>query len=432
MTQPAKALLVLGAGSDQLFMIQTAQRMGYVTVAVDANPDAPGLQIADYSQPIDFSNVDRVIRYCEQLLSDGVNLTGVSTMGSDIPHLVAAIAKHFGWPGPSQQTGLWASHKFAMKQRFEQMGIPVPSYALIDSEAAILALWQQWGCDKLIIKPTDRAGSRGVRIIQDAAEVASALAHARSFSLNGEILLEEFIDGPQISTESIIDGDQAATPGFADRAYEGMECFWPNIMENGGWLPSRQSAEAQAQISALAERAARALGIDSGVAKGDIVVCPRRGPMVIEMAARLSGGDFSASLVPLSCGINYVETVINIALSNSVSLKELTPKHQLWVANRYFFLPQGQLQAVEGLEWLKGQAFCNKLEFYPQIGSQLPEILSHANRSGVFVLTAPSQEVLEQQIEAAYSRTRFKVNGYWYSGRPTSMQEHPLSIQLQD
>src|SRR5690606_24952324 len=129
MTQPAKALLVLGAGSDQLFMIQTAQRMGYVTVAVDANPDAPGLQIADYSQPIDFSNVDRVIRYCEQLLSDGVNLTGVSTMGSDIPHLVAAIAKHFGWPGPSQQTGLWASHKFAMKQRFEQMGIPVPSYA---------------------------------------------------------------------------------------------------------------------------------------------------------------------------------------------------------------------------------------------------------------------------------------------------------------
>lgn len=431
MTVKSKALLVLGAGSDQLFMIQTAQRMGYVTVAVDANPAAPGLGVADYAQPIDFSDVDAVIRYCEQLLTDGVNLAGVSTMGSDIPHLVAVIAQHFGWPGPDIQTAHWASHKFAMKQRFEQMGIPVPRYALVDSEAAILSLWQQWNCDKLIIKPTDRAGSRGVRVIQQQADVAPALAHARSFSLNGEILLEEFIDGPQISSESIIAGDQAATPGFADRVYEGMECFWPNIMENGGWLPTRQSPSAKAKISALAERAARALGIVQGVAKGDIVVCPRRGPMVIEMAVRLSGGDFSASLVPLSCGINYVQTVIDIALGEQIDLDDLIPKHNLWVANRYFFLPPGTLEAIEGLDWVEAQPFCKKLEFYAGVSAKLPPILSHANRTGVFVLTADSQALLTQQIEQVYSRTRFKINGRWYSGRPTAMQDGPLKFAHQ-
>lgn len=422
----SKALLVLGAGSDQVFMIKTAQSMGFLTVAVDANPSAPGLKVADYAQAIDFSAVDKVIQYCTQLQAKGIYLAGVSTMGSDIPHIVAAIAKHFGWPGPSEQTGQWASHKFAMKQRFEQMGIPVPRYALVESKENILALWQEWGCDKLIIKPTDRAGSRGVRIIHQQADIISALEHARSFSLNGEILLEEFIDGPQISTESIIAGDQSATPGFADRVYEGMECFWPNIMENGGWLPTRQSPSAKAQISVLAEKAARALEIVQGVAKGDIVICPRRGPMVIEMAVRLSGGDFSASLVPLSCGINYVKTVIDIALGEQICLDDLIPKHNLWVANRYFFLPPGKLEAIEGLDWVAAQTFCKKLEFYAEAGVELPTILSHANRTGVFVLTADSRVILEQQIEQVYSRARFKISGQWCSGRPTAM--HELSL----
>ncbi|MCG9713273.1 ATP-grasp domain-containing protein [Shewanella insulae] len=426
MRPQTKTLLVLGAGSDQCFMIQTAQQMGYCVVAVDANPQAPGLKLADYARAIDFSDTLSVIDYCHQLLQEGVVLSGISTMGSDIPHIMAAIAKHFGWPGPSEQTGYWATHKLAMKQRFEQMGIPIPLYAQVETEADIMARWREWGCDKLIIKPTDRAGSRGVRIIRQEEEVNAALTHAKSFSLNGEILLEEFIDGPQISTESIIVNEQKATPGFADRVYEGMECFWPNIMENGGWLPSRHSQEAQVQISALAERAASALGIEKGVAKGDIVVCPKRGPMIIEMAARLSGGDFSASLVPLSSGINYVKTVIDIALDNPVDLTELNAQHQLWVANRYFFLPPGQLEAVEGLKWIREQGFCQKLEFYPQISDQLPLIMSHANRSGVFVLTAETLPQLEKQIEAVYSYARFRIDGKWYSGRPTAILETPL------
>ena len=131
----------------------------------------------------------------------------------------------------------------------------------------------------------------------------------------------------------------------------------------------------------------------------------------------------TASLVPLSCGINYVKTVINIALDNPVDLSTLTPQHELWVANRYFFLPPGQLEAIEGLEWLEAQPFCQKLEFYASIGTQLPPILSHANRSGVFVLTANTLPQLEQQIEAVYNQVRFKIESNWFSGRPTSMQE---------
>ena len=155
----SKGLLVLGAGTDQVFMIKTAREMGLITVTVDANADAPGLAIADYSEAIDFSDIKQVIDYCEGLISDGVPLVGVSTMGSDIPHLVAKIADHFKWIGPSLDTGMWASHKYKMKQRFNEKDIPVPRYSLIKSSEQIKDLWNEWQVKRVIIKPTDRAFS---------------------------------------------------------------------------------------------------------------------------------------------------------------------------------------------------------------------------------------------------------------------------------
>ena len=127
----ANALLVLGAGTDQLYMIKTAKKMGLKVVAVDGNPEAPGLFIADYAQAIDFVKIDQVIRYCEKLISQGVKLKGVSTMGSDIPHLVSKVSSYFDWTGPSLETGTLASHKYKMKLRFQEMGVAVPRFSIV-------------------------------------------------------------------------------------------------------------------------------------------------------------------------------------------------------------------------------------------------------------------------------------------------------------
>ncbi len=399
-------------------MIRTAQAMGLLTVAVDANENAPGLAVADFGEAIDYSNIDAVLSYCEALIAKGVPLAGVSTMGSDIPHLLAIVCDHFKWPGPSLETGKWASHKYEMKRRLSTKGIPVPRYALVDDAGQILELWRKWQVEKVIIKPTDRAGSRGVRIIETAEEAKSAFEYAISYSHNGEILLEEFIDGLQISTESIILGEEAVTPGFADRVYDSMDCYWPNIMENGGWLPSSVDHEVREKISRLVENAARALGVNNGVAKGDVVICPRRGPMIIEMAARLSGGDFSESLVPLSCGINYVRTVIELSIGGKPDLEQLIPVHNKAVANRYFFPPQGVLEEIRGLAEIEKIPELHKLDIYVSAGDLLPEIDSHARRAGVFVVVGNNRQVVQEIVDDIYRTVEFKIGGKWHDASP--------------
>lgn len=413
-----KALLILGGGPDQVFMIKTSKEMGYVVVCVDGDPNAPGLKLADYSKAINFTEIYNVIAYCKNLISEGINLSGVSTMGSDIPQIVSQIATFFNWIGPSAKTSEWATHKFKMKTRFIEKNIPVPRFGLVKSAREISDFRKVWDVDTVIIKPTDRSGSRGVIRIYKNDDLDYALNYAKKYSLNNEILLEEFILGPQISTETIIYNGVAITPGIADRVYDDTTAFSPIIIENGGWLPSQVSPKLRQDICVLVEEAARALGVENGVVKGDIVICAARGPLVIEMAARLSGGDFSQSLVPLSLGINYVRSVIEIAMGEVPDMDELKPKKNTVVANRYFFPPAGILNNIKGVEEVRKIPQLKKLDIFLKTGNILPIIDSHSKRAGVFVVEGDDRVSVQNIINKIYNTIEFQVDGNFFSGNP--------------
>jgi len=411
-----KCILLLGGSSDQLFIIKSAHEMGLETAVIDGNKFAPGLALGTYSAPIDFSNIPVVIDYVYGLKRRGVNICGVSVMGSDVPHIVSTIAQEFSWIGPSAQTGKWAIDKYEMKCRFVEKGIPIPKFTLVRSSEDVVNCWKKWNFSSVVIKPTDRAGSRGVRIISQTDEVKDAYENAVYCSKNGDVILEEYLAGPQISTESIFTEAHAVTPGFADRVYEGMDVFWPQIMENGGWVPSLVDHAMKKAVCDLVEKAARALGIQRGVAKGDVVIHPEKGPVIIEMAARLSGGDFSESLVPLGYGINYVKAVLKIAIGEDPDWDDMLPKWQKAVANRYFFLPPGKLEAIEGMDSIQNTRAVKKLKIFYEIGDTIPEISHHGQRVGVVVIAGENRETVQKDIDQIYNSLKFKVNGRWVTG----------------
>jgi len=414
-----KALLVLGGGIDQVFMIKTTKEMGYLTVCVDGNPDAPGLKLSDHSKVISYTEVNDIINYCLNLLKQGINLSGVTTMGSDIPHIISQIASFFKWIGPSTETGQWTTNKFKMKSRLKEKNIPIPRFGLVETKNDIHKLRETWDANDVIIKPTDRSGSRGVYLISQYQDLDIAFNYVKKYSLNNQIILEEYVPGLQISTETIIHEGKSITAGFAERVYSDTKGLYPNILENGGWLPSNVTKNIHKKVCTLVEDAARALKIDNGVAKGDVVICKKRGPLIIEMAARLSGGDFSESLIPLSTGINYVRTAIQVALGEkNINLALLKSSSHDFVANRYFFVRPGIFEGISGLNLFLHDPEVKKLELNYKIGSQLPIIDSHATRTGVFIIKAKNKKLVEAKIRQIYETVKFKIDGVWVSGHP--------------
>lgn len=415
-----KYILILGASQDQLFIIKTAQNMGIGTVVVDANKDAPGLNIADYSATIDFSNISAVLSFIDDLQNNGVDVCGVSTMGSDVPHIVSEISNHFHWIGPSTSTAELATNKYYMKKHLQSADIPVPRYSIVKNKGDILQRWNEWKCKKIIIKPTDRAGSRGVHLLSFRDDIEKAFANSYSNSLINQVIAEEYIDGLQISTESILFDGLVETPGFADREYVGMDSFYPQVMENGGWVPTNLCNDTEETVKQLVEDAAKIMGIHSGVAKGDVVIDSQKGPMIIEIAARLSGGDFCESLVPIGTGVNYVEEVIRIAIGQKPLWDKLMPRFNQTVANRYFFPPPGVLQDIRGVNIVSHLAGIKKVLMYNQVGDTIPRITSHGQRAGVFIIAARNRNSVQEIIDHVYENVEFKIDGKWYNGHPTN------------
>lgn len=394
-------LVVLGASSDQLFMILTAQQMGLKVLAVDGDSKAEGAQVADTFVHVSTRDVPAILSFLDDFTKSGATVLGVSTMGSDIPDIVAAVAEHLGTPTISKEDAAVATDKLRMKQRFAEHKIPIPWFCEIGSYDKLQKVIEEHGI-ALVIKPNDRSGSRGVFLLDTACDVENLFNKARDFSFSKRVLVEEFLPGLQISTETIMFNGQAHTPGFADRNYDLLDQFRPQIMENGGWVPSCLDEAGRAAVEKLVEQASLALGVINGVTKGDVVMSPD-GPKMIEMAARLSGGDFCESLVPLSTGVNYVKTVIEIATGQQPDLAALAPKFQRAVANRYFFPKAGRLLRVEGTDEVNGWDWVHKLEFWYQPGDVVPQSLSHAHRFGVFVVAAPDRVELERRVSKVYA-----------------------------
>lgn len=400
-----QTLLVLGAGRDQKFLISTAKQMGLFVVAVDSDHDAVARNLCDVFAPISNRSVGEIVKFCQEDGRIRGRVDGVITMGSDIPDVVSSVAARLGAPHIPFASAVAARDKGAMKEALSAGGVRVPPYRLCRNKTEFRAAIGELGLP-VVLKPLRMAGSKGVFLISDLKE--SATLWEKSSLVSGErtLLVEKFIDGPQISTESLIIERSLHTVGFADRNYDEMTRFLPQIMENGGWVPSDQKRHKE-EIDEQLTRAASALDISNHTLKGDIVL-GSAGPYVIEVAARLSGGDFCESLVPLHSGENYVEAAIDLCLGNKPDVQRYSKDSEIHVANRYFFAAAGQLlDRIEGLEEAERHPLVKKLEIWVKPGDYLPMLESHSARSGVFVIAATSRHEAEHVVEWVYDRVKF-------------------------
>lgn len=396
--------MVLGAGQDQVFMLKTAQEMGLATVAVDMNPKAPGFALADDHAVISTNDVTAL----KSWLDDFTRLKpihGVATMGSDIPHIVAEIADYLGTWHIDHDTAAIATNKFLMKEAFKAGGVRIPWYALARSEEEVRGFFKQNGT--LVIKPLSEAGSRGVSLIRQEDDIPLLFDRAFAYAVDGAVLVEEFLEGVQLSTESLMVNGEIHTPGYVDRNYDVLEQFLPQIMENGGIQPSDHEDQFEA-VDSMLLKCARAIGLTDGVMKGDVVLT-KEGPAIIEVAARLSGGDFCESLVPLGTGVNYVRNVIRMAIGEPIDLREFEPKFKRAVSNRYFFVEPGRFLRIEGVDEVLAQDWIHKFDIWYEPGDILPQTLSHGQRFGVFVLSAPDRATAIEREKWVYDTIKIKT-----------------------
>jgi biotin carboxylase len=344
----SKTLLIVSGGIEAADAARHAKEMGLYVVVSDRDPEAPGFAFADSCILADVYSPDETAAAAERYNRKLRKIDGVICVAADAPITAATVAQRLGIPGIPLESAQLACDKLAMKQRFLAAGVPVPWFSPVATPQALQRIAVQQGRD-LVIKPVDSRGSRGVQRVAQVSDLDQAFMRARQHSPTERVMVEQYLSGPQVSTESIIVNGRCYTPGFSDRNYEYLERYAPFFIENGGDLPSQLPQDIQAKVKAVVAQAAAALGIVNGTVKGDIVV-HKGEPHVIELAARLSGGFFCTREIPLNTGVDFVGAAIRMALGEQVAPEELEPKKFTPVIQRYAFPNPGRVVKISGAD----------------------------------------------------------------------------------
>lgn len=398
-----KTLLILGAGKEQVAAYAAAAHRGIRTIALDMNPKAEGAALADEFYPVSTRDIGAIL---DLVAGYRGKIDGVMTIASDIPHCVSAAAEALNVPHIPRDVAATCINKFRMKEVLARHGVAIPAYARIADVATLKAFIARHGYP-VVIKPVDNSGARGVLCITEAVALDWAFSYAQRHAYSGEVEVERFIAGQQISTEGLMHDGVFHTTGFADRNYARLEETVPYMVEDGGDIPTRLDADAKRKVVAEFEKAVRALGIDWGPAKGDMVFGEDGRAYVIEIAARLSGGNFCYDKVPWSTGVDIVDILVDMAVGNPIDPQRFVPTRDLATAQRYFVPAPGIIEEIRGLAAAQAIRHVRKIDLWAKPGDRVPALENHPSRVGYVITCAPDREAAVAAAEAAVRTVEF-------------------------
>ncbi len=402
-----KTLLIVSGGVEAADAVKRAKEMGLYVVVSDINPEAPGFQHADSILIADVYGPTDTAAAAERFSNKIRRIDGVLCVAADAPLTTAAVNERLGLKGITRRTAELACEKLAMKIRFQECGVPIPWFSAVNTPQELQRIVAERGRD-LVIKPVDSRGSRGVQRLSHVQDLAKAFQFARSHSPTQRVMVEQYLPGPQVSTESVVVDGVCHTPGFSDRNYEYLDKYAPYFIENGGDLPSHLPADIQDRIKEVQGQAAAALGVARGTVKGDIVVHDGK-VYVIELAARLSGGFFCTREIPLNTGVDFVGCAIKVALGENPTAEELTPKFQKHVIQRYAFPNAGRVVAIKGAEEARLIEGVVEVNVTARIGDVIPPAGDKRPSAAMVLAMGQTREAAVKAAEQALACVRIET-----------------------
>ena len=308
-----KKLAIIGSGEFQEPLILKSKQLGCETHVFSLKNKTKGEDEADFFYDIDVLNKDEILKICKNLKIDGI-----TTIASDITtKTVVYVAEKLGLVSNSSQCLEKSTDKYKMRKAFQEKGLLVPKFYLIQKNENIKNILDEIKelNYPIIVKPTDRAGSRGVTEVNNIKDLQSAIDYAKGESLAGNTIIEEYIEGEEYSCECISKGGKHTRLAFTKKFTTG----YPNFIETGHIQPVHFDNEKK--IEQIIFKALDSLEITNGASHTEFKITPNNEIKVIEVGARMAGDCIGSHLVELSTGIDYIKLVIDIALGNPIKIK---------------------------------------------------------------------------------------------------------------
>ena len=298
--------LVLGPGGREHAIVQ-ALRADPLVSEVRCAPGNAGIAKEVPVYPIDVSSPQLVVELCQELQPDLVVVGPEALLAAGVTNALQAAG--FAVFGPTHQAARLESSKAFAKEIMAAAGVPTgQAHTAVNLEQLEAAL-DDFGAP-YVVKDDGLAAGKGVVVTSDRA---AAIAHGKAIFAGGDpVLVEEYLDGPEVSVFVIADGKDGVAMAPAQdfkRVYDGDQ--GPNTGGMGAytpldWLPQGFTDEVMERVArpVLAEMAARDIPFTGVLYCG--LALTSKGIQVIEFNARFGDPETQPVLARLQTPLGQV------------------------------------------------------------------------------------------------------------------------------
>lgn len=385
-----RRLLVLGAGPAQLGLLRAAREHGLYVIACDRDAQAIGFEFADRRAVVSTEDESAVAQ-----LAKAERVEGLISPGSDWPVAVAArVAAQLGLPHPLQpDVAARCVSKQRQRELFDEAGVPQPSWRIVAEPAEDLPV-------PSVVKPPDRQGQKGLTLVEERGELSAAIAEAISESRAGCALVEELVDGPEVTVNAFSDGSVFSPLVVNDRLTADPPAFGVALAH--AW-PSEHDVAGAVKV---AWEAAEALGVEKGPTYTQVRLSAD-GPRVMELAGRLGGGH-DAEVCEAALGIDLNALAIRAALGDPVEVPESDPAGGACV--RFLVPPEGELSRVEGIDDALAVEGVLDARVYRRPGWRFGPFRRAADRAGFVLARGDSRDDALARADRAAALIRLETS----------------------
>lgn len=365
----SKNVAIIGASYLQMPLIRKAQELGYITHVFAWGTNDVGEKAADYFYPISIVELDKITEKCRE-----IGICGICSIASDLASVtVNYVANKLGLVSNTMESAYKSTNKHLMRLSFEKNGDPSPRSFLIDENTDLNSLSLSF---PIIIKPTDRSGSRGICKLDTPEGMKDAILKAINEGFEKKALIEEYVEGQEYSVEGISFNGKHTILAMTLKYTTGA----PQFIETGHLEPAPVDTNTFNRVCSVVKHALDSLGIKNGASHSEIKIDEQGHIKIIEIGGRMGGDCIGSDLVYYSTGIDYVKAVLQIAVGMT---PDLEPKADGFSVSSHFIFNE---QDVIKMEEIKKNRPSDFLKLVYLRKDWLNKTTNSSDRAGCYII----------------------------------------------
>lgn len=354
-----KKIAVIGASIGQLPLCLKAKEMGLYVICFAWEQGAACKDVVDKFCTISILEKDKIVSICRD-----EDVDGVVSNASDLTALVCAyIAEQLSLTTTSYATILNIENKYNVREKTQCIeGLSNVSCFLYSKRKR-----HSYPC---VVKPCVGSSKKGVSFVENEKEFLSAIQYAG----NEDVLVEQYVDGREISVESLSYKGKHYVVQVTDKESSGA----PHFVELSHHQPADLSRDVRRKIELVVPQILNNVGLTNGATHIEMKIDNHDNLYLIEINPRGGGDEISSQLVELSTGYDYLKGMIQIAIGEFVPPQMSVSKF----SGIYFLCAQtierkAYFDSTETYPWLV------KMEYIPS--KLVEEATGNYNRSGYII-----------------------------------------------